>query len=438
MIKSKFDSKFRQYVQDKISINENDRKFISAVYQSFQDLLGGNNTLQIGSYPRFTAIQPLHDLDILYILGNWNDNNHNPASLLQEVKNKVDREYSNPTKYTIEVSMQTHSITIVFQENGQDIFAVDIVPAYIYSSDEFNQDTYKVPEIAEQRYRKRKQFYEQLQESNIDMGWVHTDPRGYIEIAKQVNKSNNDFRKVVKFIKAWKNSHKEEKEDFKLKSFHIEQVITQYYQENTELEIFDAIFKFFVEIPKIIENPSIEDRANNHKFIDEYINELSQYQRSLITQARDCFLKKLEQFTEISTIQELIKPCLYKRVSSSEQFLFDSNIPVLTEDYYDFEICGEAQERKGGFRKFILGLSGLIKIDRKIKFRIKGVEPNVDIFKWKVKNDRNSEQPRGEITDNHTLRDPEYTKFRGNHYVECYAILNNICVAKARQDVKLN
>jgi hypothetical protein len=45
---------------------------------------------------------------------------------------------------------------------------------------------------------------------------------------------NNDFRRVVKFIKAWKNSHKEKKEEFKLKSFHIEQVIIQYYQENAE------------------------------------------------------------------------------------------------------------------------------------------------------------------------------------------------------------
>jgi hypothetical protein len=52
-------------------------------------------------------------------------------------------------------------------------------------------------------------------------------------------------------------------------------VIIQYYQENAELEIFDAIFKFFVGIPQIIENPSIKDRANNHKFIDEYVYELS-------------------------------------------------------------------------------------------------------------------------------------------------------------------
>ena len=57
------------------------------------------------------------------------------------------------------------------------------------------------------------------------MNLIHTDPRGYIEVAKQVNNSNDDFWKTVKFIKAWRNSCKEKYDDFKLKSFHIEQVI---------------------------------------------------------------------------------------------------------------------------------------------------------------------------------------------------------------------
>lgn len=438
MIKSNFNSKFCQYVQDNISIVEKDRKFVSDVYKSFQDVLGGNNTLQIGSYPRFTAIRPLHDLDILYILGEWDKNDHNPVSLLQSVQNKIKNEYVNPTKHTYNVSLQSHSITIVFKEHGEEIFAVDIVPAYVYSDNEFDQDTYKVPEIAEQKHIKRKQFYKQLQESDIDMGWIHTDPRGYIEITKQVNEVNNDFRRVVKFIKAWKNSHKEEKEEFKLKSFHIEQVIIQYYQENTELEIFDAIFKFFVEIPQIIKNPSIKDRANNHKFIDKYVEELSQYQKNLITQARDCFLKKLEKFSENDSVQEFISPCFYKRVSSSEQFLFDFNIPVLTDNSYNFKIDGLIQQKDGFRDGWLSKFFCKVDFNRKIKFQITTTQPDVDLFKWKVRNDINSKKPRGEITDNRTLRDPEHTALRGNHYVECYAILNNVCVAKARRDVKLN
>ena len=437
MIKSKLNSKFRQYVQDNISIVEENREFVSEVYKSFQNILGGNNTLQIGSYPRFTAIRPLHDLDILYVLGNWDYYDQNPVHSLQEVKNEIEKEYNNPTKYDYDVSLQSHSVSVIFREYGKEVFAVDIVPAYIYSSNEFNQDTYKVPEVAGQKYIERKQFYGQLQENNSDMVWIHTDPRGYIEIAKLVNATNNDFRRTVKFIKAWKNSHKKEKEQFKLKSFHIEQIVTEYYRANSELEIFDAIFKFFVEIPEFIKSPAIIDRVNNNKFIDEYIGGLSQYEKQIITQARDCFLKKMEKIQESDSMAKLLQPCFYERASSSEQFLFDFSIPVLTDNSYSFTIDGFVQSKQGYRDGWLSKILEKIAFGRKIKFQITSTRPNVDLFKWKVRNDRKSEQPRGEITNNQTLNNPESTAFHGNHYVECYAILNNVCVAKARRDVNL-
>ena len=127
----------------------------------------------------------------------------------------------------------------------------------------------------------------------------------------------------------------------------------------------------------------------------------------------------------------------YKR-PLSEVFMFDQNIKTLTEDQYEFKISGEVQVRKGGFREFILDKVGLITIDRKIKFIISGNSPGVDIFKWKVKNDNSCDESRGEITDHHTKNQVENTKYSGNHYVECYAIKNHICVAKSRQNVVLN
>ena len=102
-----------------------------------------------------------------------------------------------------------------------------------------------------------------------------------------------------------------------------------------------------------------------------------------------------------------------------------------------FEVIGEVQERAGGFRKFILDKIGWIPIDRKIEFRVKKPPPGIDLFKWKVKNDNGSPEPRGEITDHRTKNDPEHSKYIGNHYVECYAIINGVCVAKARQTVQL-
>ncbi len=447
MKKNNLNSKIRTYVKENISptscpsqkCNKCDRCFISSIYDSFKTVLN-QNCIQIGSYPRFTAIRPLHDLDILYILGNWDEQNHNPKKILEELLLIIKREYTNPTNHKTETTLQSHSVSIIFKsKNNEEIFSVDIIPSYIFSKNEFKEDTYMIPEISRIKHGKyRTDYYQKILQENREIGWIESDPRGYIEIAKRVNQINNDFRKTVKFIKAWKNSCEDKYKDFKFKSFHIEQVITKYFQMNNDLEIFDSVFKFFVEIPRIIELPQIKDRVNNDKYIDEYLNELTEEQRTKILQSRDCLLIKLENFSEDDSIEELLECCFYKRFSDSEQYLFDFNIPIFTDNDFYFEIYGEAQERRGGFRKNILSKLGLININKKIKFRIKNSIPNVDLFKWKVKNDNNSEKPRGEITDHQTKNDPENTKYRGNHYVECYAINNNVCVYKARQNVKLD
>jgi hypothetical protein len=49
----------------------------------------------------------------------------------RSVQNKIENKYVNPTKYVYNVSLQSHSITIVFKEHGKEKFAVDIVPAYV-------------------------------------------------------------------------------------------------------------------------------------------------------------------------------------------------------------------------------------------------------------------------------------------------------------------
>ena len=87
---------------------------------------------------------------------------------------------------------------------------------------------------------------------------------------------------------------------------------------------------------------------------------------------------------------------------------------------------------------YILDLFGLVISDRKIIFKIKNnPKLKIDLFKWKVKNDDSSPQPRGEITDHRTLNNPENTSYKGNHYVECFAILDDVCVAKCKQNVCL-
>jgi hypothetical protein len=74
----------------------------------------------------------------------------------------------------------------------------------------------------------------------------------------------------------------------KLKSFHLEQVITKFFQDNPNFEIFDAIFKFFVDLPQIIGKANqVQDRANKDKYLDDYLDKFTDEQKEKIGKARD-------------------------------------------------------------------------------------------------------------------------------------------------------
>lgn len=436
MRKSEINAALRKLAKDRLSPAEAERTFVSRVYASIQAVLGEKNCLQIGSYPRFTAITPLHDLDVLYVIGAQGTDTSSASKALRDLEQILRRSYNNPTKYTFEISLQTHSITVAFKDGGEEVFAVDIVPAYISGTNEFREDTYLVPEIFSKSHQAKMLRYEELAARRQQMTWINSDPRGYIHVARDVNNANSDFRKAVKIVKAWKQACCEASENFKFKSFHLEQVITGYFLVNRSIDIFDAVFRFFCDTPFLLTKPMIPDRADPSRMIDAYVADLTPLERRTVIQARDHFLIQLENLAGTSDIPNLLKPGFRERVGSAESFLFDQRVPVLIEDDAILRIEGFVLVRDG-FRSFTLDARGLVSVDRRIRFSVVRPVSSVDLYKWKVRNDDSAPEPRGEITDNSTAHDPERTAYPGKHFVECYAIRADICVARARQNVEL-
>lgn len=426
----------RAYAQEQLSPTPDERDFVSRIYASVQRVLGERNCIQIGSYPRFTAVRPLHDLDVLYILGQWDPVTHDPSDALQQLEARLRADYENPTAFDLVVSRQTHSVTLRFSSGGEEKFGVDIVPAYATDRNEFGADMYVVPEIVLASRHERRLLVERVQSGEQAMAWIRSDPRGYIAVATSLNQRNEDFRKAVKLAKGWRAACKRDDPEFPLKSFHLEQAITGAFRADPDLDIFGAIFSFFVRLPDFIRYPQIPDRADPARNIDEYVADLTHADRLKVTQSRDAFLIKLEELGDrAGAVSDLISAGKRKRASTSEAYLFDSGIPMLTEE--DFSITATALEREGGFRRKILDRLGIIGTDRKIEFRVGPDAPPADVYKWKVKNDDGSPEPRGEITDHRTLRDPESTKYKGQHFVECFAVRDGICVGRSRQNVVL-
>lgn len=437
MKKEVFNDKLREYVKNNITPTDKDKELIIKIYDSIKNVLGENNCIQIGSYPRFTSIRPIHDLDVLYILGDWDENSHSPTNALNILKTKLNNEYENPTEYKIDISEQTHSITILFKDKDEEVFSADIVPAYKDGANEFSLDEYRVPELIKQKHRNRSKFYEEKRLSGKGVEWIKSDPRGYIEVAKNINNKNEDFRRTVKFIKAWKGACKREDEKFKLKSFHIEQVIAGYFEEDVSLTIFDGIFKFFSELKDIIREPQIPDRADSSQCIDSYLTDKDFYPE-LVLQARDQFMIKFESLSESDDLGTLFEGDLfYKRHSLAEDYLFDARIPTLIDDDIKVRIEGYL-ERRDGFLQYSYRIKqdgGRVEVGNLIKFELEECNINSYLTKWKVKNDNSSAETRGDITNNRTKYYPEKVAYLGNHYVECYIVKDNECIAKVRQDV---
>jgi hypothetical protein len=421
-----------------LSPTSDEQELISKIYNSINDLLGISNCIQIGSYPRRTAITPLHDLDVLYILGRWDQNNHNPETTLKQLYSDILQKYSNPTQYRATVSLQTHSVTIEYKDSSDNpIFSVDIVPAYTFSTNEFGDPTYKVPEVIKQKnheVRHRVQW-----DPNQDEGWINSDPRGYITTATKVNAENSDFRKAVKIVKDWKNRLKDADETLKLKSFHLEQVITQMFQVNSNQDLFDAIFGFFVDLPDTIADANqIPDRANADKYIDDYLAQLTPAQKAKIIASRDNVLIALEKIDPTTDIATVFEPKFSAR-NPDEKFMFDHGIPVHIDRNnrklaiaYD-ETTPNRKERRRASRSHQ-------PIGNKLYFHIiDGIDDAMTYF-WKVKNSDqlSSDKRRGEITKHRTLNHPETTAWSGTHLVECFAVNPlGICVDSALVEVPI-
>jgi hypothetical protein len=317
MKKSDISALMRQYVRDHLSPTDTERDFVSSVYESVQKVLGTANCLQIGSYPRFTSVSPLHDLDVLYILGNWQAS-ADPSDALDKLQTTLERDYENVTEYSVEISRQTHSITLLFSDDAnEEIFSVDIVPAYISGKNSFGDDVYVVPEIAAKSRSDRKRIADEVAKGKYLMAWIKSDPRGYIAVATRANSANDDFRKSIKLVKGWRGLCKELDEDFPLKSFHAEQAVTRYFLKDSRLDIYDAVMQFFVDLPQLMQQPQIPDRADKSRYIDGYVSGLPETEKNKVLTEGKKTLTKLKDFSEGSTIEDLLHPNKQLRIPNT-------------------------------------------------------------------------------------------------------------------------
>jgi len=269
------------YVKENISPKDFEKKDVSNKYEDISKMLKGFN-FQSGSFARFTSITPINDLDVIWelpedILSKKFDPSQvggktiDPSDLdisdiLEGLANKLKDEYGRIGVNVMKIVAREHSVSIFFGPTEDD-FSIDVVPAIPSGLNEYGQSIYWVPEIAKISHSRRKNMY--LNKEKIE--WIKSDPRGYIKEAADLNNHNNNYRHVVKFCKKWKWVVKQVYPEIKFKSFHIEMLIKELFNRNLEINTLNGLLLFFSEIKNYLSEPKIKDRANNGKFIDDYV-----------------------------------------------------------------------------------------------------------------------------------------------------------------------
>ena len=135
------------------------------------------NTLQVGSYGRWTGIKGISDLDMLYIMPStkWDDYKNDQSKLLKDTKDAIKSRYPNT-----EVKVDRLVVQVIYTN-----FMVEVQPVFrrqdggFYYPDTYNGGSWKVTKPQEE----------------ID------------EVKNFVDNKSNNFRHLCKMARAWKNKH---------------------------------------------------------------------------------------------------------------------------------------------------------------------------------------------------------------------------------------
>jgi hypothetical protein len=376
------------------------------------------NSLQVGSYGRWTAIKGISDLDMLYTMprGKWDDyKDSKQLQLLTDIKDAIMLRYPN----TI-VRVDRLVVQVVYAS-----FQIEVQPVFEQEDGSFKYpDTYK------------------------GGCWRITKPREEIKAMSEFDsQKNKNLRRLCKMARAWKNKH-----GVGIGGLLIDTLAHNFLKSTTEYNnksylYYDFMsrdfFKYLADLPS-----------------QDYYAALGSGQR---VKVKNRFQKKAKKAYDLCVEAINIKsedraydkwkkvygrpfPVKPETIPISSYARTWNNTEQFIEDIYPIDIrynlkidCDVSQN---GFREHSLSEMLLkrmfLKPNKSLTFRITEFDEEEESkFYWKVLNRgdeaRRRNCIRGQIVpDSGKRKKIESTNFQGEHIVDCYAIKNGVVVAKDR------
>ncbi len=386
------------------------------------------NSLQVGSYGRWTAIKGISDLDMLYIMpvGSWDSYNVDGGqyNLLSDTAKAIKARYPTTT-----VKVDRLVVCVKYTN-----FHIEVQPVFEQADGSFKYpDTYD------------------------GGGWKITRPRDELQAMMDVNaEKNRNLRRLCKMARAWKNKHGVGMGGLLIDTLaHNFLKSTQEYDTKSYL-YYDYMSRDFFEYLAGLPDQDYYAALGS----GQRVKVKKKFQKKA-AKARDLCLEAIEAAgtnDESDLWRKLFgRGFPLETVEVAKAFVvMDSRAAKNTEEFiedkfpidirHDIELdCNVTQN---GFRPAslsdMLNRRVFLKANKSLDFFIKSHDiPGEFRLFWKVKN-RGVEAVRRDnirgqiISDAGQRRKSEATHFRGDHIVECYAVQDDVVVATERIHVPIS
>jgi len=364
-----------------------------------------------GSYSRNTAIRPPKDVDFFIVLNDKKYGDLKPSELLNLLEKTLKEILPDIT-----IFQQTHSVTIEYDEE----FSIDVIPAF-----EINSELYKIPHVSEK-----------------SDSWLESNPKIHGEKLTESNDTVNGLLvPLVKLLKAWKR----DKCSY-VKSFHLELLAIEIIN-NSDIESYaNGINLFFDSASNYLENSCIVDPANSDNFVDNYLTDDERGSLKYLINAEATIAQNavnlenngktdeaIKEWDKIFTFNPEKKKSLTSKQSHERTLSYPENLQYkikITSKLFNPTLNKYKENYYSNSRKLPKGWKLRFYVDNS------GIPDPKKVF-WQVVNTgkeaERANDLRGEILDDQGFnRRDEHTKYQGTHYVNCFVVKDNYCVAKGR------
>ncbi|MCW2404421.1 hypothetical protein M2336_001050 [Sphingobium sp. B1D7B] len=386
------------------------------------------NSLQVGSYGRWTGIRGISDLDMLYIMpsGKWDTYKNNPYKLLRDTADAIQARYT-----TTEVYVDTLVVVCKYKN-----FKVEVQPVFE------DADGYWYP------YTKNGGCYRL------------TKPREEINATRTVDADKNgNLRRLCKMTRAWKNKHGVAMNGLVIDTLAHNFLLTTTDFDKTTFSTCGQMMRDFLEY---LSNQPKQERYHalgsgqhvkvHKRFEGKAKKGLELADKALAAgeeaKANNRWRKLFGNGYPLSDRTEVKKAYITGAsytATNTEEFIEDM-FPV--DIRYSLRL--ECEVKQNGFRTILLRAMRGVGMKRLNVYRSKSLKfyiTNENIkgiyhVYWKVLN-RGLEairldKIRGQIEpDSGSKTKNERSDFRGEHVVDCYAVQDGVVVAKDRIHVPI-